>query len=366
METAAVMQQLNSNAVDYSYRAPLALFGEFDENSGKRRTRRVGAFTTIKVLADIFSFSVFSDGRRSVCTRTIELFKRDLGMSESSVRRALKSEAAQKWVKSNSKNAYEFKAEGLMNGAHYKYEAWMTRPIVIKGNMLVLTHAEQAVLAYFNSEARRQPLEVSSQDIVNQLDMSLPIVQGAINKVCAKEFDLVHRLYIGKNGKSKSKYIINRALFRELGRAEKKKLKALQKHESGTDDASKPDDKRDIKSAVESELYARKRYREESAERVYARALEDKEFKLTDEELKKLAPKLAFAEVRGSVGYVELLEHQRELNARRMSALKRLNISEAELSEGFYIQCNKCSDKLFLSSGKMCGCFSPGAPPGEV
>ena len=110
METAAVMQQLNSNAVDYSYRAPLTLFGEFDKDSRKRRTRRVGSFTTIKVLADIFSFSVFSDGKRSVCTRTIELFKRDLGVSESSVRRALKSEAAQKWVKSESKNEYEVKA----------------------------------------------------------------------------------------------------------------------------------------------------------------------------------------------------------------------------------------------------------------
>ncbi len=370
METTAAVQQLNILPVDFSYRMPVELFGTFDKETGKRTSRRKCTFTAIKVISDIFSFSVRKDGSKSDCTRSIEQFKRDLNISESSVRRALKTEGYFTRTEGR-KNSYQFDTENnYVCGGHYKLEAWMTRPVLLEGGLLILTDAEQAVVAFFNSECNRKPQELSTREIAERLDMSVPPVQAAINKLTDKKYMLVYCTQKGVNGHKKSKYIINRKLFQQLNNAEKKAQKAIEKAKKKNADGKPSDDKPQkstyTKATIDREFYERKNRREDAVRATVARAMADEEFKTASETLKRLAPQIAFATIKNAPNLAELQAKERELIERKKTALKRLKIDEAELSEEFYISCLKCRDKLFTASGELCSCFSRGAPPGKV
>ncbi len=370
METTAAVQQFNILPVDFSYRMPVELFGTFNKETGKRTSRRKCTFTAIKVISDIFSFSVKKDGSKSDCTRSIEQFKRDLNISESSVRRALKEEGYFTRTEGR-KNSYQFNTENnFVCGGHYKLEAWMTRPVLLEDGLLILTDAEQIVAAFFNSECNRKPQELSAREIAERLDMSVPPVQTAINKLTDKKYELVYCIQKGVNGHKKSKYIINRRLFRQLNKAEEKAQKAIEKAKKKTADGKPSDDKPQqpvyTKAAIDREYYERKNRREDAARATLARAMADEEFKTATETLQHLAPKLAFATVKNTPYLAELQAQERECQERKKAALKRLQIDEAELSEEFYISCLKCRDKLFTASGELCSCFSRGAPPVKV
>lgn len=364
METAAALQKINIAPVDYSYRMPVEFFGKFDKTTGKRLTPKIGTCGQLKWLSDVFSFSVFKDGKRGVCTRTTEQFKRDINVSESTVYRARNAYVGG-YVISEAKGKYQFDTDNnTLSGGHYKLEAWMTRPIPHNGGVVEFTGATQLVAAYFNSECNRKPQELSVRDIAYKLDISEPSVQQALNVLTAhqKKNPFVYCVEKGVNGHRKSRYIINRKLFRELGKAEAKRQKAKEKNRAkATEDSTKPDTA--FSDAVERELNERRQYRIDGAARALSRALADEEFRTSDEALKRLAPKLAYAEIRKSQDLPTLRRKEKELTAHRRTALKRLGIAEAELSEEFYYKCTKCRDKLFLANGKRCGCFAPGAPP---
>lgn len=369
MNATATAQQLNILPVDYSYRMPVELFGTFDTTTGKRTSRRNFTFTAIKIISEIFSFSVLKDGVRSVCTRTIGLFKRDLNISESSIRRAIKAGDADGIIThpEGRKNAYQFDIENnFICGGHYRLEAWMTRPILLNGELVTLSEAEQIVAAFFNSECNRAPQECSARDIADKLDMSLPAAQQAIAKLIA--FKLVFRPQKGVNGYKKSIYIINRKQFRELNRAEAKKQKAIEKAkeaEAGKQSESEQTAAKRRNATIKHELLERENYRAESASAALARAMADEEFRTSDAELKKLAPKLALSQLRNLPDLAKLQRTAGELEECRSAALKRLKISEAEFSKDFYIRCDKCRDKLLLADGSVCTCFARGAPPGK-
>lgn len=369
MNKAATAQKLNTTEVDYSYRQPVELFGTFDKITGIRTSHRVGTFGQIKILSDIYSFSVGKDGNRSICTRTLPQFVRDLNVSESTVRRGLKLGAEKGYVTGveGRKNAYQFDTDANYTcGGHYRLEAWMTRPIPFENGLLVLTNAQQALLSYFNSECNRAPQELSASDIAEKLDISVPTAQKAIDKITDKNTRLVYRLEVGVNGHKKSKYIINRKLFRELNKAEAKKQKAIEKAlKAKTANEGQNTAQDDRSEAIRREYCERKNMREEALRRTLARAMADFEYKTAAEALQRLAPKVAFAEVRNMPDLPKLQAEAQRLEEQRTAALKRLKIDEAELSEEFYIRCQKCRDTLHLPTGRVCDCFTRGAPPGN-
>ncbi len=370
MNSTAAVEQLNITPVDFSYRMPVELFGTFDKETGKRLTNRICPVGQIKVLSDIYTFDVKKDGTHGICTRTISQFKRDLNMSESTIRRALKfSDGDYITCPDERKGAYRFDTDKYhLCGGHYRLEAWMTRPVPFECGILSLTNSEQAVAAFFNSECNRSPQEFSANDIAEKLDISLPKVQKAIDKLINKKIQLVYRTFKGVNGYKKSKYIINRKLFRKLNKAEAKAQKAKEKEQAKKQEAGKrnnsdePSNSTSLNEAVEHEFYDRKNKREESAQRTLARAMADTGFSMATEELQRLAPKLAYAAVRNLPELSKLLFKEQELKDRRNSVLERLKISEAELSEEFYVLCPKCRDKLFLPNGGLCTCFVRGSP----
>ncbi|MDE5722183.1 MAG: hypothetical protein K2I30_05545 [Clostridia bacterium] len=373
MNTTAAVEQLNTSAVDYTYRMPVELFGTFNKGTGKRTAHKIAAYGQIKVISDIYTFSVRRGGMRSFCTRTLELFKRDLNVSESTVRRALKIGAADGYItcEEGRKDAYQFDTENnYTSGGHYKLEAWMTRPIIIEDNILTLTNAEQSVAAFFNSECNRAPQEYSANDIAETLDMSVPTVQKAIDKLTDEKFRLVYRLSVGKNQYRKSKYIINRTLFRALNREEAKKQKAIEKalakkNVGGkqSEGQTQPQTSLDFEEAVQTEYRERVNRRAEALKKTLARALTDMEFRTSEEALKQLLPRLEFARLRKMPNLSKLQQEMDDYTKRRKAALKRLKIDEAELSESFYVLCPKCRDTLIFPNGAVCNCFARGAPP---
>ena len=370
MDLAAAKSQLNITPVDYSYRMPVEFFGKFDNDTGKRLTPRIGTMAQLKCLSDIFSFSVFKDGGRGICTRNYEQFKRDVNVSESTVRRALKN-FKDKYITSERKGGYQFDIENNpLSGGHYKLEAWMTRPISHNGKIVEFSNDTQIVAAFFNSECNRAPLELSTREIAYRLDMSVPAVQKAINILTAdyKNNPFVYRTEKGLNGHKKSKYVINRKLFRELNKSEEKRLKAIAKEQAKRGGAKGGQNKpaTGLTKAIEREIAARNQYRIERATSVYARALTDEEFRASDAKLKSLAPKLAYAEHKNLPVLPDLQHEEHGLTERRKTALKRLGIDEREFSEEFHCKCIKCRDKLFLADGKICDCFPRGAPPETV
>lgn len=365
MNIAATELQFNTAPVDYTYRAAVELFGAFDKTTGKRIRNKLGTFAQLKVLADIFTFSVLKNGGTGICTRSdFSLFTRDVNVSESTARRALESFG--ELIKSEAKGKYQFDTEKIsLSDGHYRLEAWMTRPIPHNGKVITFSSVEQWVTAYFNSECNRAPMELSAQDIANALDMSVPAVQRAINKLTdgQKDNPFVYCVQKGVNGYKKSKYIINKKLFRELNKAEKRRQKAIEKAQKSETNKEPKQTAEGVKEAVDREYYERKHNREEAARRTLARAMTDEEFRTSDEELRRLAPRYAFAKARNTADLVKLEGKCAVLTERRRVALKRLEIDETELSEEFYIKCTRCRDKLFLPNGKLCTCFSSGSPP---
>lgn len=368
METSAAVGQLNILAVDYTYRMPVELFGAFDKETGRRTAPKIGPYGRIKVISDIYTFSVRNDGGQAYCTRTYGLFGRDSNVSESTARRAVNAgiEIGLITRSEECKNAYRFDTgNNYTSGGHYKLEAWMTRPTAIGDNILTLSNAEQIVAAFFNSECNRAPQEYSVNDIALKLDMSVPTARKAIDKFTDKKFSLVFRLEVGKNKYRKSKYIINKKLFRTLNRAEAKKQKAIAKaNEKNADKRSDTlQDNAEFKEALKRERYEREERRKEAVKKTWARALADLEFKTSVEALDSLAPRLAFAELRNMPDYPKLKKEADIYAHRKEEALKRLNIGEAEFSENFHVLCPECRDTLILANGRVCKCFARGSPP---
>lgn len=330
MNATAAVEQLNIAPVNYSYRMPVELFGTFDKVTGKRLTRRICPIGQLKVLSNIYTFDIKKDGTHGICTRTLELFKRDLNASESTIRCALKF-GAEGYIKQveGRKNAYQFDTDNnYLCGGHYKLEAWMTRPVPFGNEVIKLTNVEQAVASLFNSECNRSPQEFSANDIAEKLDIRLPSAQKAIDKLTDEKFRFVYRKRKGVNGYKKSMYIINRKLFRTLKKAEAKKQKAIDKERAKKEAAEQKESEKltpnpaSFKEAIESEFYERWNRREESVRRMLAAAMEDMEFRTASEELDRLARKLAYAMARKLPESERLQVKEQELTARRNASVK--------------------------------------------
>lgn len=91
------------------------------------------------------------------------------------------------------------------------------------------------------------------------------------------------------------------------------------------------------------------------AERAVKKAELDEEYRSADGAVKKGEIELARAEVFAPDTLPALREKQEENMRRRASALKRLNLTEADLSPRF--SCAKCSDTGFLPDGRICDCY---------
>ena len=101
----------------------------------------------------------------------------------------------------------------------------------------------------------------------------------------------------------------------------------------------------------------RKAKAERIAEKYLQKAMADEEFAKVSAEITRMQLRLAKAEISGDGSLPTLQAEESALIARKKEILKRLGLTEAQLTPQY--ACKKCSDTGFLPSGKACDCYKP-------
>ena len=78
-------------------------------------------------------------------------------------------------------------------------------------------------------------------------------------------------------------------------------------------------------------------------------------FATAEKEIKTLGRLIAFAEIRNPNDVAELQKRMTNNLTLRAEALKRLNLSEEDLTPKYH--CTRCSDSGTLPNGRLCDCY---------
>ena len=342
-------------------RIPTVLFKKIKLNAAEGESaERIQRFTLSAVAAggEIYSFTCDKvDGKQPTCTRTYEGFSRDLGISVSSVGRAVGSLIAGGMIERKGQSEYITtlnKADTFL-----RLENWVNS-IKIKvtnkeGEVIErrLTLAERLIFSLIfthcdNGKKGGNKYTASYKDIHTVLGLSEKSISKAISTLTAAGLVIRAEYERGVNRTHKSIYHINKRL--------------LSRNRAATSfiDEAKAE-------AVSREVWyaQRKQEAEERAERNEKKARTDNRFKAADTELRALASKEAFAELRGDLSELTQIQaRRRELEEQRIKALRRLHLTPDDLLPQYH--CQICNDTGFTEQGKLCGCYAAAHNKGKL
>lgn len=324
------------------------------------RQRRGNALpvSALFIAAEINSFS----GRQmsygiSECRRTYEKFKRDLGLSISTVYRNVKKLTSCELVKRPSQSGYIYQADNSLTflrvEAYILKTEFKLRPIAdrqLPPILRRLTPTESLVFAYFytrcNDKKRSSEITRSISEIASELGIGKKSAWTAINNL--KEAKFIYRSERGVNTHQKSVYGVSAAF--------KNRLKAYKK------EIAKSRQKADKAAAQATQAREREQWLEENRQAAIARAernerlmAADPEFKVADCEWRGIQIDIAFAEVRNAPNLPELMRRADELQGIRQVRLIAHRLTDIDLSPQYH--CKKCEDTGFDSGGKLCDCY---------
>ena len=329
-------------------------YGDYAPRSVK--VRRFSA-SSISVGAEILSFT--DKEKDMTCSRTYSGFAADLGISESSVHRGLKELTAAGVIKRRSQSEY-IAAEEPQDGSTYlRLEKW-TANIIVKvkkkkgGNEYIserpLTLSERLVFALIftrcdNKKKGTNKYTASYRDMGAILGLSERTVSNAVNVLIYN--GLITRSAKGVTRKYKNIFNVNNKLL-----TRNRDTEAADADDDGGEEKAQTQ----TKPSRERWYAERKQAAEERAERNERKARSDNRFKAADTELRTLASKEAFAEVRGNLTELTRIQtKRRELEAERIKALRRLNLTPKDLEPQYH--CTICSDTGYTPQGRLCGCY---------
>ncbi len=351
-------------------RVSFALLRKIKLNTAEGRTKYVRQYTLNAVAAggQIYSFTCDKvNGEQPTCTRTYKDFSRDLGMSVSSVGRAVGSLIAGGDIERKSQSEYITKLDKY--GTFLRLESWVnTIKIKITNN---------------NGEVTERRLVMSERFVFSLIFTHCDTGKGGDNKYCASNAEIGRIL--GMNPKTVSKAIntliatglVIRAEYeRGVNRTHKSIYHINNQLLSRNKIATSPliGGKRQAKTPAEAKTegsdranwYARRRQLAEGrAERNERKARTDNRFKDADTELRTLASKEAYADLRGDLEELAKIQaRRRELEEQRIKALRRLHLTPADLLPQYY--CRICNDTGFTKQGRLCGCYAAAHNKGKL
>ncbi|MDE6441908.1 MAG: hypothetical protein K2L12_04030 [Clostridia bacterium] len=341
------MQETTAKKLNPYITPPQSLFG-----NGKRRF----PFGAIFVGGLIHSYSgeLLENGELSDFTRTKAAISKRIGRSYSTVWRAIKFLVDNDKVKlvESKQNTYIFEYENsfiriderLLTDEFNIYDEETKKvkerrklsdvEILVGG--LIITRCD-------NSKHTVKTYEASNKDIADELGISESSVDPAIRVLKAAKIIVRKTEDVGVNRYKKSKYSINRKYRRII----KEQQKDEQESQPGKSE-KQPEVKnyktfRELREAQETErlaqivardnkYYESKHAAEDTAERNYAKAMTDAQFRAAENELKSLDIEVAKAEVLNGAIPEELKARHIELIKQRRAALKRLGLSEKDLT----------------------------------
>lgn len=342
-------------------RIPTVLFKKIKLNAAEGEpAERQQRFTLSAVAAggEIYSFTCDKvDGEQPTCTRTYEGFSRDLGISVSSVGRAVGSLIKGGAIERKGQSEYITTLNKA--GTFLRLENWVNS-IKIKvtnkeGEVIErrLTLAERLIFSLIfthcdNGKKGGNKYTASYKDIHTVLGLSEKTISKAISTLTAAGLVIRAEYERGVNRTHKSIYHINKRL--------------LSRNRAATSfiDEAKSE-------AVSREVWyaQRKQEAEERAERNEKKARTDNRFKAADTELRALASKEAFAELRGDLSELTQIQaRRRELEEQRIKALRRLHLTPDDLLPQYH--CQICNDTGFTEQGKLCGCYAAAHNKGKL
>ena len=333
---------------------------KFNTAEGKRAERAL-RFTLSAVAAggQIYSFTCDKvNGEQPTCTRTYEGFSRDLGISVSSVGRAVGSLIAGGMVERTGQSEYITTLNKA--GTFLRLENWVnTIKIKVtnkKGEVIErrLTLAERLVFSLIfthcdNGKKGGNKYVASYKEMRAVLGISEKTISKAVNTLTAAGLVIRAEYERGVNRTHKSIYHINNRLL--------SRNRAATSLIGGEWQAKTPAEAK-AESSDRARWYAqRKQEAEERAERNERKARTDNRFKAADTELRTLASKEAYADLRGDLEELTLLQaRRRELEEQRIKALRRLHLTPDDLLPQYH--CQICNDTGFTKQGRLCGCYA--------
>lgn len=337
-----------------------ALLRKVKLNMANGRAKYVRQYTLSAVAAggEVYSFTCDKvNGEQPTCTRTYEGFSRDLGISVSSVGRAVGSLIKGGAIERKGQSEYITTLD--KSGTFLRLENWVNtikikiinkegeikeRPLVMSERFvfsLIFTHCD-------TGKGGGNKYSAGNAEISRILGMNPKTVSKCINTLIAA--GLLIRSTRGVNVGHKSVYHIpNKLLSRN---------RAATSSLIGGEQQDKTPSESKAKSSDRARWYAqRKQEAEERAERNERKARTDNRFKDADTELNTLAMKEAFAELAGDLaGLTKIQARRRELEEQRIKALRRLHLTPDDLRPHYH--CPICSDTGFTEEGKLCGCYA--------
>ena len=340
-------------------RTCVALFKKVKLNTAEGRVKFVRQYALSAVAAggEIYSFTRDKvNGEQPTCTRTYEAFSRDLGISVSSIGRAVGSLIEGGAIERKGQSEYITKLD--KSGAFLRLENWV--------NTIKITVINK------EGKVKERPLAMSERFTYSLIFTRCDTGKGGGNKYCASNAEIGRILGIDPKTVSKA---VNTLISVGLLIRSKRGVNAGQKSTYHIPDkllsrnrgeASPIDEERQAKTPAEAKAegsdrarwYAQRRQEAEGrAERNERKARTDNRFKAADTELRKLASKEAYAELRGDLSELALLQvRRRELEEQRIKALRRLHLKPEDLLPQYH--CTICSDTGFTEEGKLCGCYA--------
>lgn len=306
---------------------------------------------------EVYSFTCDKvNGEQPTCTRTYEGFSRDLGISVSSVSRAVGSLIKGGAIERKGQSEYITTLD--KSGTFLRLESWVNT-VTIKTNKqgkvterrlklserfvfsLIFTHCD-------TGKGGDNKYSASNAEIGRILGMNPKTVSKAVNTLI--DAGLLIRSARGVNTGNKSIYHIPNKL---LSRNRAVTLSLI----GGERQAKTPADAR-AESSDRARWYAqRKQEAEERAERNERKARTDNRFKEADAGLRALASKEAFTELRGEFEELAKIQaRRRELEQQRIKALRRLHLTPDDLRPHYH--CQICNDTGFTEQGRMCDCYA--------
>ena len=352
-------------------RIPTVLLKKIKLNTAEgKHAERVQRFTLSAVAAggQIYSFTCDKvNGEQPTCTRTYEGFSRDLGISVSSVGRAVGSLIAGGMVERTGQSEYITTLNKA--GTFLRLENWVnTIKIKVtnkKGEVIErrLTLAERLVFSLIfthcdNGKKGGNKYVASYKEMRAVLGISEKTISKAVNTLTAAGLVIRAEYERGVNRTHKSIYHINKRLL-SRNRAATSSL-------IGGERQAKTPAEAKAEGSERARWYAqRKQEAEERAERNERKARTDNRFKAADTELRTLASKEAYADLRGDLEELTLLQaRRRELEEQRIKALRRLHLTPDDLLPQYH--CQIFNDTGFSKQGRLCGCYAAAHNKGKL
>lgn len=338
----------------------------------KKSVRRF-ALTAAILSAEVHSFTDKDKGM--TCSRTYEGFSRDLSISPASVNRSLNSLKEKGIIERVGQSEYVSSLAKLKNSKEFNYirlESWVLN-ITVKekkkdeqGNTIIserpIRKSESLVFALIFTHCDNKKKKGTNKYPASYKEMAdfLRLTQRAVRSaVAVLEFNgLIGRSMKGVSRKYKNVFYVNDNLL-----TQSREAKAETADSKQTKD--KPSETKTETVSREVWYAQRKQEAEERAERNERKAQTDNRFKTADTELRTLASKEAYAELRGELSELALLQaRRRELEERRIKALRRLHLTPDDLLPQYH--CQICSDTGFTKQGRLCGCYAAAHNKGKL